>query len=327
MDMIDRYLRAVRLLLPSRERDDIVAELREALIGRREAREAELGRPLTRDEDAALLRNFGNPIAVAGRYVGRQTLIGPELYPLYLLATTVLLAIALFSSLAGVGLALVAPSVAKETLGEALGSMLTGPLATVGASTIAFAVLDRTSARANILRVLDEWDPLELPAAPRRAPRARWPTFAAGVIVNLVVLVWWATLPDTGRWELPLKAGQILWLDFAPLWSTLHWPLAGLLAGAVAVNALELAGGAYRRTAFGVDLVVQLAAIAIAGHALGLGHWVAATGRGLTQHEIAEINNGIDIGARVTLIAVLLGGAGAMVYDGWRLWRGGRTAA
>ena len=68
MDLIDRYLSAVSFLLPKDQREDITAELRDALMTRREEKEAEVGRPLTRDEDAALLRAFGHPLDVAARF-------------------------------------------------------------------------------------------------------------------------------------------------------------------------------------------------------------------------------------------------------------------
>ena len=48
--MIDRYLNAVAAQLPQDERADIVAELRDLILSRFEAKEEELGRPLTEDE-------------------------------------------------------------------------------------------------------------------------------------------------------------------------------------------------------------------------------------------------------------------------------------
>ena len=42
MDLIERYLASVRHLLPKQQRDDIVAELRDVLTGRREEKAAEL---------------------------------------------------------------------------------------------------------------------------------------------------------------------------------------------------------------------------------------------------------------------------------------------
>ncbi|HEX3406116.1 MAG TPA: hypothetical protein VHS81_02665, partial [Caulobacteraceae bacterium] len=84
MDLIDRYLESVRLLLPLEQRDDIAAELRDILMTRREEKAEALGRDLTRQEDEALLKEFGHPLAVAGRYGPQQYLIGPELYPIFM---------------------------------------------------------------------------------------------------------------------------------------------------------------------------------------------------------------------------------------------------
>ena len=68
MDMLEDYLRAVSRLLPKDKRDDIIAELRDEILTRIEAKEEELGRTLTPDETEQLLRDFGHPIVVAARY-------------------------------------------------------------------------------------------------------------------------------------------------------------------------------------------------------------------------------------------------------------------
>ena len=62
MDLIDRYLKAVAAQLPAEERDDIVAELRDLILSRFEAREEELGRPLTEAEQLEILREVGHPL-------------------------------------------------------------------------------------------------------------------------------------------------------------------------------------------------------------------------------------------------------------------------
>ena len=92
MDLIDRYLAAVGVLLPQAQKADIIAELRDVLLNRREEKEATLGRPLTRSENEALLKDFGNPLTVAGRYGRQQYLIGPELYPIYVFSLRIVLA-------------------------------------------------------------------------------------------------------------------------------------------------------------------------------------------------------------------------------------------
>lgn len=100
--LIDRYLRAVKEQLPRAQQDDVIAELEENLRAQIEDEEATRGRPLAEDEEAAILKRFGNPMVVAARYrgdtrsvsFGRQ-LIGPELFPTYLKVLTVNVAITL----------------------------------------------------------------------------------------------------------------------------------------------------------------------------------------------------------------------------------------
>ncbi len=50
MELIDRYLQAVKFWLPKNQKQDIVAELSEDLRSQVEDREAELGRPLNEAE-------------------------------------------------------------------------------------------------------------------------------------------------------------------------------------------------------------------------------------------------------------------------------------
>ncbi|MFX5752077.1 hypothetical protein ABTE32_21900, partial [Acinetobacter baumannii] len=75
MDLIERYLGAVRWNLPSAKADDIVAELADLIAARIEDREEMLGRPLDKSEVSQILREFGHPLAVAGQYHGQQVLI------------------------------------------------------------------------------------------------------------------------------------------------------------------------------------------------------------------------------------------------------------
>ena len=55
MDILARYLQAVRFWLPRKQQDDIIEELREDIRSRIEDRESSLGRALTEDELLALL--------------------------------------------------------------------------------------------------------------------------------------------------------------------------------------------------------------------------------------------------------------------------------
>ena len=46
MELLDRYLQAVKKYLPARRQDDIIAELRANMESQIEDKESELGRPL-----------------------------------------------------------------------------------------------------------------------------------------------------------------------------------------------------------------------------------------------------------------------------------------
>src|SRR5579863_5139005 len=99
MELLDRYLQAVKKYLPARRQDDIIAELRANMESQIEDKESELGRPLTQGEMEDLLRKMGSPVMVASRYQPQQYLIGPTVFPMYLyvLRIAVLWAIVIYS--------------------------------------------------------------------------------------------------------------------------------------------------------------------------------------------------------------------------------------
>ena len=90
MALLDSYLKAVKLYLPKRQKDDIARELSENILSAMEEREMALGRTLTEAEQAEILTHFGDPSVVARNYRPRDyrvaigwELIGPELFPTF----------------------------------------------------------------------------------------------------------------------------------------------------------------------------------------------------------------------------------------------------
>jgi len=65
MELIDRYLQAVKFWLPKAQKQDIIAELSEDIRSQVEEKEAELGRKLNDAEVEAILIQRGSPIVVA----------------------------------------------------------------------------------------------------------------------------------------------------------------------------------------------------------------------------------------------------------------------
>ena len=75
MNVIDRYLLAVRVFLPRATQRDIITELSEDIRSRVEDREAGLGRALTDAEQECFVKELGHPALLAGRYGPRRHLI------------------------------------------------------------------------------------------------------------------------------------------------------------------------------------------------------------------------------------------------------------
>ena len=104
MTLTERYLKAVAAQLSKASREDIIAELSDAIQTRMEEREGQLGRPLTEADEEAVLREFGHPLSVAARYgSGPQHVVGPELHPWWMFGVKVgliaLVRITVFSAL------------------------------------------------------------------------------------------------------------------------------------------------------------------------------------------------------------------------------------
>ncbi len=196
MELVERYLLAIRFWLPKQQKEDIAAELSEEIRAQVEERAATLGRELTEGEVEALLRRFGAPLVVANRYLPQESLIGPMLFPIYRLVVKivalcflvpwmvvgVVLAVCRFTCGFGTGNASV-----WETAVQLFGSTLSTGLVSMGLITFVFATLERTLPKG----LVEEWNPRRLPAL--RNPNVI-PRFSSGLElgVSLFAAVWWA---------------------------------------------------------------------------------------------------------------------------------------
>ena len=84
-ELLDRYVHAVKMLLPLDKMDDIAAEIRSNLESLVDDRASELRRELSPGELSAILKQHGHPMVVAGRYrdPAARGLISSELFPFY----------------------------------------------------------------------------------------------------------------------------------------------------------------------------------------------------------------------------------------------------
>src|SRR5580700_821584 len=152
MELVDRYLQAVKLALPKRNQGD-------SILSQVEEREAALGRPLTEDELVEILRKMGSPARLASRYREQQGLIGPAAMPIYWKVLQAALGIAFLVQV----IAAIVTAAAGRPLLMSLAPIFNYPSVafTVFAwVTLSFAALHFFDGR---IQVKDQWDPRHLP--------------------------------------------------------------------------------------------------------------------------------------------------------------------
>ena len=226
MDLIDRYLHAVRTYLPRSMQDDVIGELAEDLRAQAADREEALGRPLGDGDLAAIVRPYGHPMLLAARYRPKQFLIGPAVYPFYVrILKLVLVAVVLVH----VALA-VAFGVMGEPLSRSIGALFNTPFAAVvavGWLTAIFALVDVFVPR---LPFVESWNPLSLPA-PAPGPVVSRVNTAIELVATAAFLCWWLALPGA-EWLALGPADRFLTLG--PAMDAAYLPVLVLLLLSVA---------------------------------------------------------------------------------------------
>ncbi len=166
MELLDRYLQAVKFWLPKGQKQDIIAELSEDIRSQIEEKENELGRKLNEAEAEAIFKRVGRPVLVANRYSPQQYLIGPLLFPIYRFVLKIVALCYLVPwVLAWIGFMIYDPGFrAKHSGGTLIGALgsVWGPLwlaafCACGVVTIVFAVLERAQTKSGFL---EDWDPV-----------------------------------------------------------------------------------------------------------------------------------------------------------------------
>src|SRR5882762_1141881 len=239
MDLLERYLQAVRTHLPIRQQDDILKELRENLRGQIEDRESALGRALNEDELAEILKKHGHPLLVAARYRQTRHLIGSTLFPFYWFVMKIILAIVGFGYAVSV-LVLIAEG--KPFL-EVLGALLRyvgAVLPTFAIVTIVFAVLDIGNSKFRLLEraikaMNKKFDPCTLPMLrsasdfPDAKPISRFKT-AFELFFSAAFLLWWMRVSPIRKLALFVVLGpgglaDKIPFQLGPVRNIIYWPV------------------------------------------------------------------------------------------------------
>lgn len=189
-DLLERYLYDVGRRLPASQREDILKELRSTLMDMIEERSND---PTAQDV-AAVLKEYGRPMAVAAKYAGEHPLVGPELLPTYWLVLKI--ALGALALAIGIGAVLdfniVQPNLhsVTQSIAGIFGEVVNGLLAAVGSVTLIFAALERafTRDKANLAQL--DWEPRDLPPVPvRRREERRAGHFITSIVLSVIALV------------------------------------------------------------------------------------------------------------------------------------------
>lgn len=308
MELLDRYLHAVRFWLPKSQQEDIIAELREDLHSQIEDREAQLGRPLDEDALADLLEQRGNPILVAAGYSPRRSLIGPTLFPVYrFVLQLVILWILLPIFILVVGPATILSSRnSPGAIGETVWTMLMAAVFAFGVITLIFAIMERYPAESIL-----KWNPRRLPRVP-----------PAKALTQLKPVTGYAAIAEL----LASTAAGLVWIgviwlrtsfDFngvvitpAPVWHRLFWPillvtLSGIPAGLIGwLSPWRMRARAYVRLAADALTLILTAALA------NMGPWVRVTAANLPAADLSDANHWTNVGfsigfAFITIVTLM----------------------
>jgi hypothetical protein len=241
MEMIERYLQAVRFWLPNRQKDDIIAELSADIYAQVEEREAGLGRKLTDAEIEALLKQRGRPVFVANRFLPQEQLIGPLLFPVYRFVIKVIALCYLVPwVLVWIGMITFDSAYRAEqtrsswfaAVGSMASSLWTTAFIAIGTATLVFAVLERIQARSHFL---EDWSPRKLPPArdPNLIPRSG---SSFEMAVNWIFFFWWVAYLHSPQ----VNIGSSVHITLSPMWAIFYWGYFVLALGNATLAAANL---------------------------------------------------------------------------------------
>jgi hypothetical protein len=296
MDLMQRYLHAVAGHLPQAQADDIVNELRDGLLSRVEEQEARLGRPLSAQEQEALLRERGHPLLVATSYLPQQWLVGPALFPYWRLGLRYVLVGAALLHVVQLVLAMGDGRAFVQLLVQAGFAFVGTAVSLAGLLTLVLAVVEHSGAR---LRLLDGWSPARLPASDSLLRISRSESLAS-VLFGLLVLGWWS-----GLVPLPFASqlGGGASVTLAATWQTWYLPVLGLMTGNVALAAANFVAPQWDRVRLGINLALNAATIGVAAALVRSGPLVV----GAAGSELpARLVHLLDLSLRVTLVVIAL---------------------
>ena len=321
MELLDRYLEAVKKQLPWERQEDIVAELRANLEAQLDDKQEELGHTLTAEEAKAWVGQLPPPAIMAGRYRRQQYLIGPGLFPIYWLilrmvtfwvfiCTAIVNGIRLFTQPWS------AAAVPGAIVDVAFVVLLNAAIITVIFAAIEYALLHHPEWIPQVAQQTSKWDLNALPQiepATQGKKRTRAHTIIEAA-AHTLMLCWLLLLPKYPVLILGPGAFIVYALPYtlAPIIMTFYWAVVALNVVQLVWKLVDLYTGAWmgerKLERFAIKLM-GIIPILIALRAPGK-MWVVLKDPAAEfvkyGAQLAQINQAIYIGLRIVLIITVI---------------------
>jgi hypothetical protein len=283
-----------------------------------EDKEAELGHKLAEAEVEVILKRCGSPMAVAGRYLPQQSLIGPALFPIYrVVIRSLVLYFLLPWLLLWMGISVFSPDFRADHPGGALFASLEPWWLACTYSlffcTLAFALLDRSQARSHLVNT---WNPRSLPALrdPNRIPRG---ATVFELTVSVATLVLWV---EVGGFH---RVFHVFGLDvtLAHSWPYFFWALTTLSLGGIGIASLNLLDPHWTRLSAALRLGIDC-------YSWGLVYWLcranllqSLSGSDVPSGNAPALVSNINFWMARSAVWVLAIGAVVLAFDVRRIIR------
>jgi hypothetical protein len=321
MQLLDRYLTAVKFWLPKSQRDDIAAELAANLQSEIDDRAASLGRPLAEAEVGALLKQHGSPLLVASRYqnesrtvnFGRQ-LIGPVVFPFYWIAVKVTLLLLVPGVVASVFLLGDRQSI--PGLVQAVLRVVRLSLPALLIVTLVFAVIDWSLRRFHLIeKWTGGWDPGSLPSADSQRKQVRRSSSIAGIIIQSLFILWWMQHSSIPLLVITKAGAQV---HFAPVLASLHFPILVIAFICLAQHWISLVEPGWRWLPPLTGMITSAAGLFVLYPVLKTRALVIINdpnGVPISAREMSQIGHALSLGVLGLFVGILIA---AIIYA-WRL--------
>jgi hypothetical protein len=319
MDLLERYLQTVGQHLPAKGKSDTLAELRENLLAQIEAREEELGRPLTEAEVATILEEHGRPMLVAMRYMPQQYLIGPGLFPIYWITMKKSLPLVVLAYAVVQAVALIFQGGSGFDPGAAIGHLPFVLLTFWAWITLAFAVFEFAHGRYFAeIKVSKRWNPFDMPPLAVPGKRQSRASGLADLIVHVLVIAWLLAIPYKPVLLLGPGLGYLrgLPVGLTPEWHIFYWQIIALLALMLPLKAASLYAslGKWRN---GLQIAEQVLGVGILVVLIEARSYFVPTAA-LTTHSLGSLvalNSLIGLGFKIGLVIRIF----KLFWDIWKM--------